>query len=284
MNKIVNNPPFEEEGGTASAVETEVEKTPELEEEQSVETTEEEIVEEEAPAEEEAAEETVEEKPVLTKIGDREYTVEELQEIVAKGSKIKEWETKMPGFDVDKLMPDYTRKSQELARLTKTKPAEKKETLEELGMDETQIKLFERAAKHLGFVKQTDLVENSIEAQKDIFISHHKEYTPGTPEADAKWASLMSEFSLYNWQAHPERVEELLEKTHKEISKTIDETVRGAQVLNTIATKKAQATANSLGGGSGKSTIQPAAKVSPSLVEKYRQAGWSEADIKELLI
>ena len=152
-----------------------------------------------------------------------------------------------------------------------------------MGIDEAQVKLFERVAKNLGFVKQTDLVENSVEAQKDIFISRHKEYTPGTPEADAKWASLMSEFSLYNWQAHPERVEELLEKTHKEISKTTDETARGEKVLQTITTKKAQATANATGSGSGKSTIQPAAKVSQSLIEKYRQAGWSEADIKELI-
>lgn len=225
----------------------------------------------------------VEEKPILTKIGDREYTPEELQEIVTKGSKVKEWETKMPGFDVDKLMPDYTRKSQELARLTKNKPAEKKETLEELGIDEAQIKLLERAVKHLGYVKQSDLVENSVEAQKDIFISRHPEYTPGTPEADAKWSSLMSEFSLYNWQAFPNRVEELLEKTHKEISKSSDETTRGAKVLNNVATKTAQAAASAMGGGAGRS-VTPVIKTQPSdEIALYKKAGWSDEQIKEFL-
>src|SRR3990167_5661467 len=129
MNKIVNNPSFTQEGSEEEVIETPVEETEELEtvEQSEEETAEEETKTEEAPLEEETTEEVV--PPVLTKIGDREYTAEELQEIVAKGSKIKEWETKMPGFDVDKLMPDYTRKSQELARLTRnpSKVAEKKE-------------------------------------------------------------------------------------------------------------------------------------------------------------
>ena len=63
----------------------------------------------ETPAEQPAVEGGEEATPELTKIGDKEYTPEELAELQKKGS------------NYDNLLPEFTRKSQELAEL-KDKP------------------------------------------------------------------------------------------------------------------------------------------------------------------
>lgn len=287
MSVVKNNPAFTDEPAAPAAVE------PELVEEESAET------EEESEAEETTTEETpvadpitpVVEEPVVpakVKIGEKEYTQDELNELVTKGSKIKDWETKMPGFDVDKFMPDYTQKSQRLAAIDK-RPAQKEvkldpKELETMGIDDAQIKAFEKVAKHLGFVKNTDLVQDSIEAQKEAFIAQHPEYAPGTPVNDAKWGKLIEEFQLYNWQSNPGKVGSLLERAHSEVSKAWVEQERGGKVQEVVTTQKAKAAAAAMGGGGGKGAPAKAPAASNTdMAEKFRAMGWSEADIKEIL-
>lgn len=308
MNRIVSNPPFaSEEGDGEVIVPKKEESTEELETEQSEEETTEsdeetesssesgEATEGEESEESESESESEEQPPQKIKIGEFEYSPEELQEIVTKGSKVKEWEQKMPGFDVDKFMPDYTRKSQRLAQYEKApqvaRPVQKtKEELEALGVDDEQIKIFENVAKHLGFVKQTDLVQTSVESQKESFLASHPEYAPGDVANDQRWATLMQEFNLFNWEAHPHRVEEFLEEAHKRIAGTqappVD-TKKGQEMKQIITTKKAQAAIMGVGGGVSKSrtTTQAPSKgaTAQALIEKYRAAGWSEEDIKDIL-
>ena len=236
---------------------------------------------------EEGSEETAEETPEepdkqssKIKIGEQEFSEEELQAIITRGTKVKEWETKMPGFNLDTLMPDYTRKSQKLKALEKSVPkAQEKIDLE--GIDQEQIQNIEKIARHLGFVRQADLVQDSVETQKNVFIASHPEYSPGLPENDAKWAQLMEQFSLYNWQLHPNKVEEMLEEAHAKVSQTWINTAKGEKTKEAIATKKAQANASTFGGGT--STKQTSAPSNQALAEKYRAAGWSEEDIKDVL-
>lgn len=292
MGKVVNNPSFTTEdsvqgGNQKIEVDNEVAelvneqsdegKTEEIQETKSEEKVEETQIEEQ--------EEKVEEnQPAKIKIGEKEFDSTELETLVQKGTKIAEWEKKMPGFDVDKLMPDYTRKSQELARIKKSVPPPKEEeiNLEELGVDNEQVKVFEKIAQKLGFVKQGDMVKNSVETQKELFIESHPEYKPGSADSDTKWNTLMSEFSLYNWQIHPEKVTDLLERAHQEVSKGWKEVARGEKTQENIATQKAKASVASLGGGKGKS-IQPKSSSNSELAEKYRAMGWTEEDIKEIL-
>ena len=218
------------------------------------------------------------------KIGEQEFEPEELQALITKGAKVAQWEKKMPGFDVDKLMPDYTQKSQRLAKYEKGLAPKKTEqpNLEELGIDEQQVKTFEKVAKSLGFIKQSDIVENSVESQKEYFIETHPEYKPGVVGGDEKWTSLLTEFNLYNWQQHPDRVAELLERAHSEVSKGWVETARNEKVKEVITTKKAQASMAALG-GSNKTSAHKAQITNTQLADKYRAMGWAEEDIKEIL-
>lgn len=221
------------------------------------------------------------------KIGDNEYSQEELKAIVNRGGKVLEWEKKMPGFDVDKLMPDYTRKSQRLAQYEKGSVIQEspEKVIEELGIEPEQVKAFEKIAKSLGFIRQNDLTERSVDAQKDSFLERHSEYLPSSPGGNEKWQRLMGEFGLYNWQANPQRVEELLERTHSEVAKSWAEVDRGKDVKQSIITKQAKVSLNSVGTGQARSsqTVTKTQKVDSSVVQKYRNAGWSEKDINELI-
>lgn len=266
---------------------------PEAETEEQSETpetpTEETVQEEEtpvAPAAEEQPAPAEPPQPSKIKIGETEYSEDELKTIVEKGQKIRDWETKMPGFNVDTFMPDYTRKSQRLAEYEKrlaVKPTPKAD-LKELGVDEEQVKVFEAVAKNLGYVSKHDLVQDSVEAQKDAFITRHPEYAPGTPVNDQRWADLMTEFSFYNWQSHPQMVEKFLEEAHNRVSPKWTEPKRGEEVKTAIVTKQAQANLVAAGGGTPKGATSPKATGNNSaLVAKYKAAGWSDDDIKELL-
>lgn len=284
MTVVKNNPDFTDSDSSEALPTEQVEETvEETEEEESAD----EVVESEEVEEEIKPEpEVVPSVPAKIKIGDQEFDESELKDIVTKGSKIKEWETKMPGFNVDTFMPDYTQKSQRLAAYEKRsapKAQVQPKELEELGVDDTQVKAFEKVAKHLGFVRQTDLIQDSIEAQKDAFIARHPEYAPGSPVNDEKWGQLKQEFDLYDWKNNPDKVEKFLEKAHADVSKSWIEAERGNKVMETITTKKAQVAATVAGGGSGKgATITPNSS-NTALANKYRQMGWDEEDIKEIL-
>lgn len=290
MTIVKNNPDFSNpDSSEPTPIDKELAKELESEQSQDVVETEEQNEEQEKKETDVIEQNTTEEKTEViskVKIGEQEFSNEELQEIVNKGSKIKEWEKKMPGFNIDTFMPDYTVKSQRLKEYEKRfAPKESKQNideLKELGVDEEQINAFQKVAKHLGFVRQTDLVQDSVEVQKESFIARHPEYAPGAIENDQKWAKLMEEFSLFNWQQHPEKVEKLLEKAHEEVSKSWIETERGQKIKQTITTMQAKANAVATGGqGVGKSVST--LKSDNSVIEKYRAMGWSENDIKEIL-
>lgn len=291
MGKITANPSFTTEDGAGNSnqivdvnldelnVEEPAEEVSEAEEPKDVEQSEDDEIlpeKQEIPAEVQAE---------VLKIGDREYSQEELQQIVEKGTKVTEWEKKMPGFNVDTFMPDYTRKSQQLAEFQKRMAPknEPKESLEELGIDQEQIKTFEKVARHLGFVRQTDLIKDSVDAQKEAFLVRHNEYAPQAVGSDERWTQLMEEFSIYNWEKNPHRVEQFLEEAHAKISGKWQESNRGEKMKQNITTKKVQASMASLGGGSAKASAPAPMKNDSAIAQKYRNLGWSEEDIKEIL-
>lgn len=266
MGKIVIGEGFSPEGEEV-----------EVKEDQSTET--EEVKESEEQSEEGSVEEKPEE-PQKIKIGDKEFTEEELNGIIEKGGKVQEWETKMPGFNLDTLMPDYTKKSQKLAQYEKH-PAQKAEEVDLSDVDADELEKFDRIAKHRGFVKQSDIVQDSVEVQKNTFIASHPEYKQGILANDAKWEQLMEQFSLYNWQAFPHKVEDMLEKAHSEVSKTWNEDAKNQKIHESIVTKKAIIEATAKGGSS--SQKQSTLKDNSALADKYRALGWAEEDINEIL-
>ena len=271
MGKVVINEDFSPEGE-----EVELDK-----EEQSTEEKKEEVKESEEQSEEGSAEtEDKAEEPQKIKIGDKEFTEEELKGVIEKGGKVQEWETKMPGFNLDTLMPDYTKKSQKLAQYEKH-PAPKAEEVDLSDVDADELEKFDRIAKHRGFVKQSDIVQDSVEVQKNTFIASHPEYKQGIPANDAKWEQLMEQFALYNWQAFPHKVEEMLEKAHSEVSKTWNDEAKNQKTKESVTTKQAIVDAVAKGGNGSQKTTAP--KDNSALADKYRALGWAEDDIKEIL-
>ena len=275
MNKIVNNPSFTDEGTATEQLEEKIE----LQEEQSTEENKEENTEEQENKEGSEEETQKTEEPQKVKIGDKEFTAEELSGIVEKGTKVKEWETKMPGFNLDTLMPDYTKKSQRLAAMERQSFKAEPQDLSDVDADEVQK--FEKIAKHFGYVRQTDLAQSTVESQKEAFLSQHPEYNPGNTINDAKWSQLMEQFSVYNWQAFPHKVGDLLEKAHVEVSKSWNETKVNERTKETIVTKKAVADATAISGGNAQKQSNQSSNT--ALADKYRVLGWTEEDIKEIL-
>ena len=270
MGKVVINEDFSPEGEEV-----------EVKEDQSTEEETEEVKESEEQSEEGSAEtEEKAEEPQKIKIGDKEFTEEELNGIIEKGGKVQEWETKMPGFNLDTLMPDYTKKSQKLAQYEKH-PAPKVEEVDLSDVDADELEKFDRIAKHRGFVKQSDIVQDSVEVQKNTFIASHPEYKQGIPANDAKWEQLMEQFALYNWQAFPHKVEDMLEKAHSEVSKTWNDEAKNQKTKESVTTKQAIVDAVAKGGNGSQKTTAP--KDSSALADKYRALGWAEDDIKEIL-
>ena len=270
-----------------------VEKPEQSEEATVEEPAEEKVIETETPEVVETEEPVAEATKV--KIGEAEYTPEELQAIVSKGTQVKKWEEKMPGFDIDKLMPDYTRKSQRLAQFEKRNTVPKAQAdskeMEELGIDEAQLRALEKAAKHLGFVRQTDLVQDSVEAQKETFIARHPEYKSDAVGGDIKWTQLMEKFSDFNvyqdqntktWYGKIDKVEEFLERAHAEVSGTWQAAAVNEKTKQAVVTKQAQVNLMATGGGAPRGAPQKTPS-NTELIQKYRSAGWSEEDIKEIL-
>ena len=263
MGKIVIGEGFSPEGEEV-----------EVKEDQSTET--EEVKESEEQSEEGSAEtEEKAEEPQKINIGDKEFTG-----IIEKGGKVQEWETKMPGFNLDTLMPDYTKKSQKLAQYEKH-PAPKAEEVDLSDVDADELDKFDRIAKHRGFIKQSDIVQDSVEVQKNTFIASHPEYKQGIPANDAKWEQLMEQFALYNWQAFPHKVEDMLEKAHSEVSKTWNEDAKNQKTKESVTTKQAIVDAVAKGGSGSQKTAAP--KDNSALADRYRALGWAEEDIKEIL-
>ncbi len=271
MGKVVINEEFSKEG---EEVELDKEEQSTEEETETGEKSEEQSEEGSAETEDKA------EEPQKIKIGDKEFTEEELKGVIEKGGKVQEWETKMPGFNLDTLMPDYTKKSQKLAQYEKH-PAPKAEEVDLSDVDADELEKFDRIAKHRGFVKQSDIVQDSVEVQKNTFIASHPEYKQGIPANDAKWEQLMEQFSLYNWQAFPHKVEDMLEKAHSEVSQGWETTKHNEKTKETVITKKALADATATSGGNAQK--QKTQTSNTALADKYRASGWSEEDIAEIL-
>ncbi len=114
--------------------------------------------------EEETKEETIEEK---VKVGEVEYSQEELSKLVGLGKTAVELEEKW-NTKIDRLYPEFTKKTQELAGLPEKvraevlaeieqkKTEEKAKTCEELS-EEEQLKLATQKLEDLGFVNKEGL-------------------------------------------------------------------------------------------------------------------------------
>lgn len=112
------------------------------------------------------ADDIVKVEPTPIKVGEKEYSQEELSKLVGLGETAQEYETKWDR-PIDKLYPDYTQKSQRLAELEKAETdrvvqeeARKQKELEAKSQDqltpEEARELAIKEAKGLGIVTRDD--------------------------------------------------------------------------------------------------------------------------------
>jgi hypothetical protein len=115
--------------------------------------------------EEEKVDEQAQEQPAETiKLGDKEYSQDELQELVGLGSQAKELESKWD-TKIDRLMPEYSRSREELKTLkeqaqnnTRQEIAEKESKGEELSLEEKK-RIAKEQARELGIMTEDDFEE-----------------------------------------------------------------------------------------------------------------------------
>ena len=113
--------------------------------------------------EEEIKEEKQEEQPETVKIGKKEYTQDELTEIVGLGETAREFETKW-NRSIGQFYPEYTQKSQRLAELEKAEEERQRAELDKraaedrLTPEEVQ-KLAIEEAKKIGLITRDEFGE-----------------------------------------------------------------------------------------------------------------------------
>src|SRR3990167_10420238 len=109
----------------------------------------------------EPKEEKKEETPTTVKVGDREYSQEELNKVVGLGNTALEYEEKW-NRPIGDFYPDYTQKSQKLAAYEKAEKARQEAEVakkQEQGIDlspEERRETVLREAKSYGIVTQDD--------------------------------------------------------------------------------------------------------------------------------
>lgn len=109
------------------------------------------------------------EAPTTIKVGDREYSQEELNEVVGLGQTAKDYETKW-NRPIGDFYPDYTQKSQKLAEFEKAEKARQEAELTKKQDEGVQLtpeekrELVLREARGYGIVTKEDL-DNEVNSR-----------------------------------------------------------------------------------------------------------------------
>ena len=147
--------------------------------------------------EEKPVEEKPEEESVKVKVGEKEYTQDELSRLVGLGETATEFEGKW-NRKIDQLYPDYTQKSQKLSELekqreeeAKSRVKEKEESGEQLSPEELRARAVEEADK-LGLIHQGNVnkfISDFMQARDlldDVEAVIAQAEEDGTPKATAQ--------------------------------------------------------------------------------------------------
>src|SRR3990167_9060394 len=140
---------------------------------------------------EEAKTEEVVEEPEKIKLGEKEYTQDELSKLVGLGETATELETKW-NTKIDRLYPEYTKATQERKELEdKIKAFEEKQvdTKAKAGEELTDEEIKQRArteAKSLGLISVDDVNEYIYRALEARDLKEDIEATVETNKADGK--------------------------------------------------------------------------------------------------
>lgn len=307
--------PTEEEDKVITSVEDlddEETKTSEEDESQPQEKKEEEEIseEDESQKEEDAKEEDGKDQPQKGQEDDSveiegvKYSKDDLSQIFDIGKKVSEYQKDHPGYDPILLHKDYTKKTQELAELKRTRQSQeegkiekKKEKPDLSKFRQEDITYFEQLASALGYAKSEEIEQREVKARighyesvkrEEIkkFLDSHPEYKPENDSDDLRWNAIKAEFDLYKIPEDPKNFNQLLERAHRTISGTSQST-DSKKIADIIARKKAAASGQtSMGGGGGesKSTGVKSKKMEQlsKIAAEGGLSGYSKEEIEEM--
>ena len=233
------------------------------------------------------------------------YSAEALEDILATGKKVVEYQKEHPGYDPILLHKEFTKRTMELAELKRqthvqVEPKSTKEVKSKADLSKYKaedVELFEGLASALGYVKEGDLAQREIATktqtyetvkrqQVNLFLEKHSEYRPENDPGDAKWSALLSEFQLYKFPEDPQRIGDLLERVHSTLVPATGNTADVKKIAEILAKKQAAKTGQGSGGASGGSPSKP--KTNPrkehlaTIAKKGGLVGFSEEELTEI--
>jgi len=232
-----------------------------------------------------------------------EYTRSQLEQVLAIGKQVVDYQKEHPGYDPILIHKDYTRKSQELAEVKRqtVQPSAPASQVNEPDLSEFRpedVEYFNKIASALGFVRGEDIekreMEKKVQTYDSIkreeinkFIDTHPEYAPSKDPGDIRWNSIRSEFDLYKLPEDPRLIGQLLERAHKAVS-GMSSSFDSKKVANILAKKKAATASQSSAGGSsggGDQTPKPTSKKNERLQKLALSgalSGYTKKEIEEM--
>ncbi len=139
--------------------------------------------------EEEEAEQPEVEK---LKVGDKEYTQEELSQLVGLGEIAREAETKF-NTKIDRVWPEYTKSNQEVKRLQAELEEARKPKAPEMPLNDQQaIKEAREAAKKIGIVTSEDFDNYMDQSFRKFYLREQeaRDLLSGMKEMEGKYNGL----------------------------------------------------------------------------------------------
>lgn len=161
---------------------------------------------------------------------------------------------------------------------------EPKDPVDDLSdIDEESRSAVERLLKAGGYVKREEMAsinfENTFKVSEDAFFKTHKEYLPDNDADDVLYDALQDEVSKYAKPKDPVQIAKLFENAHIIVQ------ARFPSRFSEPEPQSNRAEVAALSGGRAGVVSTPKAKKSltKEQVEKFRQMGWNDEDIKELI-
>lgn len=197
------------------------------------------------------------------KIGEEEYTHDQLAELVQKGKTVKEWEISKPGYNLDSLYADYTKKSMKLAELERQQPEPAPE--EALAPEEQAI-----LNKHVNPLIQSAIQQERDAQALDTFKKSHTEYSDS-----AKFAKFISFFnSYYKLPTDVTAQITVMEMAHQNMNFDAEVQKKAQQAKGQTLADIQKLEMASVGGGSQKTTPGPYDSLTPEQQKYMKEFGF----------
>jgi hypothetical protein len=186
------------------------------------------------------------------KLGEEEMTMEQIRALVEKGKSVAQWEAQRPGYNMDSLYADYTKKAQRLAELEKQiQPAAPQVQL----APEEQL-LLQKAV--------SPMISNALQEERDhqaleFFKKSHPEYSDG-----GKWEGFAGFFnSFYKLPNSVEAQLMVMEMAHQTMSRESDDKKKQSVLQGQALADLQKLQMASQGGGGQKAPTTPHDHLTP---------------------